>query len=140
MIKRAAILFSFVAIACSSCVRHDTAVLAIAMHGQRLASAHDIKVREGGLREWVVEIYCHANPNELRSTLQLAGFVRDDSIPDRVRRAFPKAKDLIGNEIPSSAVGFRRTDLKTKNGKYCELLCADDFTWAYVNYVDSGTS
>ena len=116
------------------------AVLATAMHGQRLASARDIKVRESGLREWVVEIYCHANPDELRTALPLAGFVRDDSIPDRVRRAFPKAKELIGYEIPSGAVGFRRTDLKTKDGKYCELLCADDFTWAYVIYVDFGTS
>jgi hypothetical protein len=110
------------------------------MRDARLGSAHDIKHRDGGLREQVDEVFFRANPAELKAALSKAGFVRDDAVPASLRSANTAFKQLVGSADHPAAIGFRRADLTIKDGKDCRLLCAEDFTWAYLIYVDFGKS
>ena len=142
MNKLVVILLTIVVLICSSCSRRDAgkSALDLAMHGVRIESVRDLKHSEGGLREQVDELFFHANPVELKEAVTKAGFVRDDTVPEQIRGSNSHFKELAGSADMADAVGFRRADLGIKEGKDCRMLCASDFSWAYLIYVDYGKS
>ena len=142
MNKLAIKLLAVTALICGSCSRRDAerSALDLAMHGVHIESVHDLKHSEGGLREQVDELFFYANPVELKEAVMKAGFVRDDSVPAQIRGSNSHFKALVGSADRPDAVGFQRADLGIKEGKDCRMLCASDFSWAYLIYVDYGKS
>jgi hypothetical protein len=140
--KLTVVLFVVLAVACGGCSRRDPSrvALSLAMRDCRLETAREIKHRDGGLREQVDELFFRVEPGELKAILPKAGFARDDSVPAQIRRSSTVFKEWIAGEDREDAIGFRRTDLGVKEGRYCSLLCAPDFSWAYLIYVDCGKS
>jgi hypothetical protein len=131
------------ALALLGCFQHQDgrAVLKYTMRGVHIDSVRDLKYREGGLREQVYEFFFYATPLELKEAVAKAGFVRDDSIVEvHISNAHRAFKESVGVVEKSGVIGFRRSDLTPKDGKYCELLCSRDFSWAYLVYVDSRSS
>ncbi|HNX33635.1 MAG TPA: hypothetical protein PKM57_03345 [Kiritimatiellia bacterium] len=129
-------------IAITGCSRHDPAqaVLSLAFPGCQPHSLREMRHHESGLREQVDELFFRVDPSELKEALSQAGFVRDDTIPVQIRSANSSFKDLIGSSARADAIGYRRADLTIYDGKCCHLLCASDFTWVYLVYVDYGNS
>lgn len=96
--------------------------------------------RSSGLREQVDELFFQVTPDALKTALLRSEFTRDDSIRDIVRESNSSYKKLVGEFDSPSVIGFRRVDLTVQDGKYCHVVCAEDYSWAYLIFVDYGTS
>jgi len=137
-------LITILALTCflSGCSRRERPddLLRFVLCDHRLQTAHEVKAKTGGLREYVVEVFFRVEPAELKAVLPVASFQRDDAATRIVRTGNNSFAELSGVLFPSDALGFRRADLTRSDGKYCFLVCAPDYSFAYVIYVDSSAS
>lgn len=85
-------------------------------------------------------MFFYVSPPELQAAIQKAGSIRDDTVPSAIRGSNSDFKKLAGDADQPSAIGFRRADLNVKEGKICQMLCAPNFTWAYLIYINYGNS
>ncbi len=107
------------------------------MNGGSIPSARDIAYDSGGFREQVYDVFLYADPQEMKKAIDDANFKRDDSVADTIRgyTAFKKLVPLE-KQNETTVVCYSRME----KGKWCLLMCAKDFTWAYATHVNHGES
>lgn len=97
----------------------------------------ELRVQTGGPREYVIEAFFRADPDDLKKVLNAPPFRPDERGAEVLRHGDTRFIELSNLLMPGTLLSYSRSDFASSSNKCCYVITDDRYSFAYVYYVET---